>query len=784
MLFQQANAKYFAAIWLLLVLLCSALLIARLPTLEFETDVLALLPIDKAQQENPLIEKALAAKSQYAARMFFLLGSDSEHAAVNAAEQLRSQLNVKVSGMDLFNKLELRIDAGAYVGAYKPLLNYRFQLLGSDDREALKKSGDAFIRHTLNTVYTPLGLARLAVLETDPVYTFSTYLQSLNTQKLELHNDVPVFRYNNKFYALMNAELSSDVDTFAANAALLSAYKNANAWALANDVELLSAGLPLYNAFAQQQAESEISSIGLFSIAMIVLLMWLCFRSLTPLLLSLWVIASGILLAFTASMYLFPKLHLITLVFGSSLIGVAIDYAFHYLSSFFQQRGNGHSHASEHLKSVFKGISLGMLSSVLAYGVLAFSPFPGLQQIAAFSALGLFGAWLTVVLLLPWMLSHFTINHALPLSPFYPWYITTWPRWLQKNRKPMLLLLSVYLASSTLFFEAVDDIRILEKPNDELYAQEQKMKAITQQQQAGQFFLVSAKTTAELLHNEKALLAELKPLMGSAFSGYQALSELYPNAQQQQKDYDLLKKSIVERGQLQAMLNELGLESNYIDKINQALGQDDIDILGFESWLQAMSEPLQQLFLGCELMCASIISISGIHQLTPLQDLGEARRDFGVIWVDPVANVNAVLAEYRGLSVYFIVISLAVVLLILTVFLNFTAALRILMTPVLAMLICVATLSFLPLNFSLFNVFALLLVLGISLDYAIFQYLAEGHRQTTALAILLSLITTLMAFGLLALSSTMLIQAFGITLAIGIAVAFLIAPLSSQKKEK
>ena len=48
------------------------------------------------------------------------------------------------------------------------------------------------------------------------------------------------------------------------------------------------------------------------------------------------------------------------------------------------------------------------------------------------------------------------------------------------------------------------------------------------------------------------------------------------------------------------------------------------------------------------------------------------------------------------------------------------------------------------------------------------------------LSILLATITTLLSFGLLALSSTLAVQSFGVTMLIGVTAAYLFAPLASR----
>ena len=76
---------------------------------------------------------------------------------------------------------------------------------------------------------------------------------------------------------------------------------------------------------------------------------------------------------------------------------------------------------------------------------------------------------------------------------------------------------------------------------------------------------------------------------------------------------------------------------------------------------------------------------------------------------------------------------------------------------------------------------ALSLIFGIGIDYGLFfAHCGEdpGRQQSTLLAILLAHLTTLLAFGLLALSHTPAIAGFGIVLSGGIFTAFLLSPMA------
>jgi predicted exporter len=101
---------------------------------------------------------------------------------------------------------------------------------------------------------------------------------------------------------------------------------------------------------------------------------------------------------------------------------------------------------------------------------------------------------------------------------------------------------------------------------------------------------------------------------------------------------------------------------------------------------------------------------------------------------------------------------------------------RIVMPPLLASVFTLAILIELEQGINLFHMMALILVLGIGLDMGIFLIETDEARHTW-LAVSLSAFTSLLAFGLLALSDTPVLHHFGVTVAIGLSLVWLIAPL-------
>jgi len=78
---------------------------------------------------------------------------------------------------------------------------------------------------------------------------------------------------------------------------------------------------------------------------------------------------------------------------------------------------------------------------------------------------------------------------------------------------------------------------------------------------------------------------------------------------------------------------------------------------------------------------------------------------------------------------------------------------------------------------TLFSLFGLLLVSAIGIDYAILMHERVAGPAASLVGMLLSAATTLLAFGLLAISATPAVASFGLAVAVGVAYGVFFAAL-------
>ncbi|MBT6426548.1 MAG: hypothetical protein HOK30_02705 [Rhodospirillaceae bacterium] len=107
--------------------------------------------------------------------------------------------------------------------------------------------------------------------------------------------------------------------------------------------------------------------------------------------------------------------------------------------------------------------------------------------------------------------------------------------------------------------------------------------------------------------------------------------------------------------------------------------------------------------------------------------------------------------------------------------------LAVMAAPVIAVVATPLIAAYAGIPMTMFSVLAMILVMSIGGDYAIFcRETDHDHRDVTLIAVLSASLTTLLSFGLLAASSVAVIQEFGLTMIIGTTIAVALAPMARR----
>lgn len=163
---------------------------------------------------------------------------------------------------------------------------------------------------------------------------------------------------------------------------------------------LLLSGPGVFSVAARATIKGEairLSTLGALIIAGFLLLVY---RSPTTLALGLLPVASGALAGVAAVSLGFGVVHGVTLGFGTTLIGEAVDYSI-YL---FVQSERSDPNRSGWVASFWPTVRLGMMVSVFGFASLLFADFPGLAQLGLYSIAGLLTAAAVTRFVLPALL--------------------------------------------------------------------------------------------------------------------------------------------------------------------------------------------------------------------------------------------------------------------------------------------------------------------------------------------------------------------------------------------
>lgn len=772
---QQRWLRAHFVAWSVLMLAVLAVFGVRvLPQLRVETDILALLP---QQRHDAALDQALDVFSaKLARRQIFLVGAPTLADAKLAASAFASELR----GSNAFESVELELNADLRERAAVYLAHSAY-LLSPQDQEALATGrGDVLLQRALRAAYTPAGLMQPLSLAQDPLGLMNNFLrtQMPAAGAARLDGTMLVVEAGASTYVLILSENRGSPFSSAVQERVVPAIERAGEAArkaVQVPVEILSSGAIQHAAAATQRATHEITTFGTIETIAVIVLLWAVFGSMRPLVLGIMTLSLAILAAFTVVHVTFGHVHVLALVFGSSLIGSVIDYTIHFFADRF--RDPARWTPVEAVRHVGPAVLLGLTTTLSAFAVLAMIPFPGLKQIALFCMTGLAVGCGCVLCLYPTLA---VSGRALPQLGFrigvaVDDFMRGW-RWTGPRLgvlAMMVLLVGIGIARIRL----QDDVKALQQSPPGLIQSEQRVRELLGSGIETRFFLVTGDSEQAVLENEQRLTQKLDELVrDGAIASYRAVSNAVPSLEQQQRNRELLgQKVYASGGLLEQVMSTLGFATEAIARRREAFASSSSP-LSVGEWLQSPAAlSAGHLWLGAVGdRYASVVTLGGIANVGALDSIAMP----GVSLIDRVAQTTQVLEHYRRGMTALLVVICAVACLVLGIRFGWRDALRMLLPSVSAMLVTVGLFGWLGVPFNLFTLLAFWLVLGLGIDYGIFLRHGRDHRPTAILSVTLSACTTLIAFGLLALSATPFIRSIGLALLFAIALSWVLVLFS------
>jgi predicted exporter len=765
--------KIAGVIWLVIVAAAGAFLLLRLHDgIEFQSDLFALLP---QEDRDPAVQYAKQKAGALLGQRIILLVGDADRANARSAG---AELASAISASDIASSVTYLLPPDGLRRLAETFFPYRGGLLTAADRARLEQGrGREIMQRALANVYGPAGIADAALLKRDPFFLLPSFLAALPTPlpRLAADDGVLSVRDGGKTYVLVAAQLGTDTFSLKAQdhvVQILGAAEQKLRSRLPG-VEILRFGTVFYAHAGASAAVAETSAISIVSLIGTVVLVLAVFRAFRPLWLTALAIGVGVVCAFAVSLWLFGTLHVAALLLGVSLIGISLDYCLQYLSARFDTTANT---PWRRLYHVLPGISLGIATTLIGYVTLLVAPFPGLRQVAVFSAVGLVASFVTVLLWLPALDSAEPFRHGRRLLAAADWLWSFWGE--TRYRRPRLALIAAAVPLALIggsAFTVDDDVHRLQTISQDLKRQEEAIRRLTGLSAATEFLLLRAGDGEAALETEETLLARLdEAKREGALSGYQALAQVVPSIARQRADGALVRDKLI-RPYLAEYYAQLGMPEGAMveevaDRFLTPAGIPQDSPLAALRQLDIAEGPAGAMHL---------VLLSGVSDQGRVKQLAESVP--GVRLVDPTGDVTRLLGKYRRRAVLLLGLSLLFMMPVVIWRYGWRGSLRVLVPPTAAVLLAPLLVALAGIPFTFFGAMALVLVLSIGFDYAVFcKETDPAQRPVTMLGVWLAMVTTLLSFGLLAFSRVFAVQAFGATLLAGTLLAFLVAPLTGD----
>jgi predicted exporter len=766
--------RILAVAWLAIVVSAIGYLAVRLHDgLPLRTDLLALLP---REDQDPVLQRANDAVSRaLARRVVVLVGDPSREVARDAATRLAADM----TATGLLDPIGDALDADRLKRLGTLYFPYRRGLLAEADRKLLAAGqGEEVATKALAQAFGVGGIADGSLLRADPFLLLPSFFADLPLPltRLRMDDGMLTATDGNMTWILVMTSLAHEPFALDVQERLVGAFNASSVTLRAahRELQIRRLGAVFFAEAGSRTAIGEASMLATASLVGTILLIVVVFRRVRPLLLNLLVVGVGITVALAGSLVIFGELHVAALLFGTSLIGIAVDYGLFYTSSVFDPAGGT---PLERLQRVMPAIILALMAALLGYGALALAPFPGLRQIAVFSVIGLLAAVVTVLLWLPRLDVNRPARHLAGLLTAAGWMYTFWeaPRW--RRVRALLLLTALVIALCGLVrFHTDNDVRRMQALSPELLRDQDDIRRLIGTTAATQFLLVEGADDETTLRREEAVAPILARLRADGvLVGAQMPAGFVPSAERQRENQTLVRKQLDEP-LLVRQRAALGMEPGATEAAAANPG-----FLSLNEALASKAVP----------MLRDLVLAPGLH-VVALQGLASpdaVRAAFagvaGVRLIDPTADFSTLLGKYQQRALLLTALSAVLMFAGLVLRYGWKGAGWVMVPSAVAISLAPAILMLIGQAFTFFHAMALVLLLSIANDYAIFS--AESptaRRSVTLLAVWMAALTTLLSFGLLAVSRVPAVHNFGSTMLIGILLAFFAAPLASRGRRK
>lgn len=642
---------------------------------------------------------------------------------INLSNKFSSKINVLIEAKTPFESDEIsekflkdidsdffKIKKVDYISEFKFYEKYNRNFLSENTRQLLMKGDYETVKQqAFERLINPIGVSLLSV-EQDPFLLFTDYIMSLSGDGAS-----PVstnLQYGEKSYKYMVLELKDgSLSPTIVNEKIEKLVKTADKYE-----KIYLTGVPIHSYYASSKSMVEINLICIFSTIFLIGLFYFYFRNLKLMIPAFTSLTLGMLCGYSLTSLLFEKVHVLTFVFSTTLIGICIDYSLHYF-------------VEKDLKKIFKSLTISLISTSCAFLVLTFSGMELLKQISVFTITGLSVVYLFVVLFYPVICKNIFNDYEKNISINI------------RHKKLVLAVVLFVIIAGFLNLKFNDDIKNMYVPSKKMIEAEKLFANVTNSNFKTSFLIVEGENFEQVLQKEEEIAYQLNQ--------YQAISKYIPSKKRQLENQNLRKE--LYKNSLENYAQFLSGEQK-----KALLNENNSELIEFNN-----SSILSEFILG-ENKSIMILYDEQSPQLTD-----------GVQYVNLKSDITSKIQEYRANCIKLILpVILALMAVLLFIYKNFNKTVRIVLPSALAACFALGFVSLCFKEINMFHILSIFLIIGFGLDYSVFR---SSGVKNSMLAVLLSCATSVFSFALLACTSFKLISSLGVILAVGLVISYILS---------
>ena len=699
--------------------------------------------------------------------------TEGQNANVNIFVSGQVFPSIKEKALQVFSKLEA---SGAFESIalestaldteelFSMVSDNVYLLLDSQTQKRIEENPQAFQDDSLASIFSAFTVSSLSNLDNDPFLLSETVWMGLlekvgNLTTFSPNEGVLSTEIDGIWYVIISGTLTSESLSLAGkNSGIESIFRICDEMA-EEGIEISCSGLAFHSYESASGAQSEITIISVVSVALILIMFFLLCRNFHI----LWLFAMSLAIAtgsaVAALLLFFREIHVLSMIFGTTLIGTCIDYSIH---SYMTLARKAKDEQFDLRKKLGKSLSVSFISTELCYLVLLFSSYGILKQMAIISLVGLLSSYLVAMVLYPRLLSEKMIN---------PKSFVAKP---ERKLSLPILLPALAIAATVLLLVQIprlsirNDITSLYTPSERMLKGEETAGKATGYLSTT-YAIVEGETENDVLEKEYAFTRALDNLKTEGtISGYIATTSFVPPQSVQTASLDAARQLLP---YLDEQCDILGVPEENKKQIIARLSGDP-EYFTSSSLPEGILSMLSSISLGK--IDGRFYEVVIIQNATDGDVIKAAADTFdGVEYFQTSKDVSRELDKLSALIFRMFILAFAAIIVVLVILFGWKKGLLMSLAPYTVLVATIGIMSLLGFKLDFFVAVGLVLIVGLGLDYMVF---ARSEKNSgSKKAIFLSFVTTELSFGSLVFSSFTPVHIFGLTVFIGILVAFLCA---------